>query len=332
MSPPHPAPPPDPALPALQTALDEEAVAALLSRRVPFLRDGRARLERVALGSVNYRPGRTARVGYVLLVDDAATGERRHLPAHAFMGERGRRWHERICGPHRQRHGGPARGSSARVPELGGTVHVFPSDPRLPQLARAMESMTWDRELRKAWSVAARPRLVSVRMERYRGGDRALFRLLRVGRGTALWAKVLPRARAVRQFEIDRVLQAAALPVPRTVARITSLQAIVREEVPGTRLSTMSAEGVFIEALPAVGESLLRIHRSVPALRVLAVSGSAVGQADEAAHRLGAAPRPPGRPDRSPEAGSRGGSGSRGSVGTERSITDLVHMAGLTAM
>lgn len=292
MSPSCPAPPPDPALPALQAALDEEAVAELLSRRIPFLRDGRARLERVVLGSVNYRPGRTARVGYALLVNDPETGERRRLAAHAFMGERARplrrRWSDRVRGQLLERSDArPARGWSASVPELRGTAHVFPSDPRLPQLARAMETKTWERELRRAWSVSRRPELVSVVMERYHGGDRAVLRLLSPAPAPALWAKVLPRARAARQFDQDRMLQAADLPIPRTVARIPTLQALVWEEVSGIRLSAMDPEGGFLERLPAVGLSVLRVHGSQAAARAMAVSGSAGGQANGAAHRLG---------------------------------------------
>ena len=230
-----PAPPHDPALPGLPTALDGDAVRTLLA---PHVTDG-CRLVSVRPAYVRYKPGTSCLVQYELDFAGRPGSTLAHVKL--FAGVRAQKlWAKGSLQQLAAQNGSAPLASAAHLPELGAVLHTFPVDPALPALV-----------------AAASP---AAELVRYKPGRKALLRY-----GPA-YAKLYDDERAPLVFAAGRAVEAAGIATAHPLACFPSLRMAVHAEVAGVPLRDLHG-GAFAAGVRAAGEALGALHAiAVPGL------------------------------------------------------------------
>lgn len=265
-----PPPPPDPALPALATALDGAAIGEVLDQHLPDCTAGGLRVESCRPCYVRYKPGTGCLVGYDLTLRETGTGATIALPAHARLYADGRgerlsasRALDRLAERAARRHPGPPAGRVAYLPGLGALVQIYPVDRYLPALVRATSAGKMRRTLGDALphetgrSLALRgPELV-----RYKPGRKALLRYRLPGSEPGvLYGKLHADERGAVLFDAGRALAAAGVPAPAPLAYLADLRLLLHPEVGGRPLTELRGGAEFGRWMAPIAETLGRLH------------------------------------------------------------------------
>jgi hypothetical protein len=221
--------PRDPALPRLGLLLDPDEMTALLARSL-----GRpARLERVRISRVSYKPRERVSVHYRVLVDGRPEDAVARAVAGRSLEARARRpplleLARRVDGR------SPARTPVVYEPAAEALVTWLPLDPRLPALAQPPTQLA--RALRGA-GLQLPPGPAEPRRLSYKPGRRAVL---------GLNGHVLKLYSSARQFEAAATALRGGSAVPRLAtpafgARLTSLRLTAQGAVDGVQVSPLAA-------------------------------------------------------------------------------------------
>jgi hypothetical protein len=279
-----PLPPPDPTLPGPATALDGEAVAALLGERL-----GDAMVLRSCRPSyIRYKPGTSCIVAYRLRLEEDGGGGLVEVPAHLklYGGDRAaRRWAKGAL------HALAARATAwcpqppiarvAHVPELAAILSVYPVDPGLPGLAFAA-SDPGRRDVLRRVGRPVHGTAGGVDLVRSKPRRKALLRY--PSDDGSLWAKLYVDDRAPLVERAGRALAAAGIATPRPLAHLPELRMLVHAEARGTRLRDLRGGPAFAAGAEAAGAAVARMH-------TMSLCGHPVHPWAEEAGRLAAAAR-----------------------------------------
>jgi aminoglycoside phosphotransferase (APT) family kinase protein len=221
-------------LPGLAAALDADLMAEGVARR---LLPPTARVEQATVGTAWWREDGSCSLRYRLLVADGDAA----------------RWVTVLARVHADR--------------AGPTLSVFPHDPDLPTLPRAMEPARVRRLLQAVRPGTAGPgrdagaQAPTVEVVRH---PRAGACVLRYGLGgTGLFGKVYGDASGARAYRSLRALSEAPGPrVPVPVLYAAALRLLVTAALPGVPLVARLRDGVGVEpAVAAAGRALASLHR-----------------------------------------------------------------------
>ncbi|MBA2571020.1 MAG: phosphotransferase [Chloroflexi bacterium] len=272
-----PPPPHDPALPALPTALDGAAMAAIIASHLDDCRSGALELLECRPIYVRYKPGTSCLVQYGLTFR-LSDGSRLETEGGVRLGDRDRT-RELWSGPMlartvartARRHPGPPQPRVALIDELDAVLQLLPVDRQLPALVTLTARPSLRRSLARALTGAdhglhiSRPVVV-----RYRPGRKALVRAqLKTQDRTVLYVKTYADDRASRVAALSTALVERCLPVARLAAVLPDVQGLAHEQAPGTRLADLVDVARFGAASALTGETLARLHAaSMPSMDV----------------------------------------------------------------
>jgi aminoglycoside phosphotransferase (APT) family kinase protein len=261
-----PLPPADPALGGLAVALDGDAVADIVARRLPDCARGELAVESCHPRYIRYKPGTNCVVQYELVL----RGEHAHrIPtlAHARLySDR----HAEVLWASRSLHrlielahglpGLPAA-RAALLPELRGLLEIYPVDRKMPGLLGAASVNTVERLVLAALPEDGDGRaLDGIELVRYKPGRKAVLRYgLRGGRREAVYGRVHADGRGAALLDAGRALVGAAVPTPAPLAYIPDPGLLLIGEAPGRRLADLS-DGEYERWLPTVAEALAALH------------------------------------------------------------------------
>lgn len=265
-----PLPPLDPGLPDLAVALDSEAIADVLRRRLPECRDGSLEVAGCRPSYVRYKPGTSVLVQYAVTFRPAGAtpDELAESTMHGrFVGTRraGETWSRhsfrKLVERTRRRHSGPVRHHAVLASELGVVLQLFPLDRDLPHLTRATARRKAGRLLWSALGIDDRSLKVrGVELVRYRPARKALLRYTLPGSMSAVYAKLYADDRARRVEGVGRALLDVGIPTAEPLAGIPELGALAFAEVPGTRLADLEGSALLGWLAP-VSSALAGLHR-----------------------------------------------------------------------
>jgi aminoglycoside phosphotransferase (APT) family kinase protein len=250
-----PLPPSDHALGGLGVALDADAMAELLSRRLPDCASGDLAVESCHPRYIRYKPGTNCLVQYELALRGEDAGLVRTLAHARLYADRqaevlwaSRSFHRLIEQAHRLP--GPLAARAALLPELKALVEIYPVDRKMPGLLGAA-SLSKDGEGRA---------LDGVELVRYKPGRKAVLRYrLQGDRRRAVYGRVHADGRGAALLKAGRAFVAAGIPTPAPLAYDPELGLLLVEEAAGSRLTDLS-EDEFVHWLPAVAEALAAFH------------------------------------------------------------------------
>jgi aminoglycoside phosphotransferase (APT) family kinase protein len=261
-----PLPPADPALGGLGLALDGDAVADIVARRLPDCARGDLEIESCHPRYIRYKPGTNCVVQYELVL----RGEHAHrIPTlahariysdrHAEVLWASRSLHRLIERAHGLR-GLPAA-RAALLPELKGLLEIYPVDRKMPGLLGAASANTVGRLVVAALSEDGEGRALDrIELVRYKPGRKAVLRYgLRGGRREAVYGRVHADGRGAALLEAGRELVGAAVPTPAPLAYVPDPGLLLIEEAAGERLADLS-DGEYERWLPSVAEALATLH------------------------------------------------------------------------
>jgi aminoglycoside phosphotransferase (APT) family kinase protein len=261
-----PLPPPDPALGGLRIALDGDAMAELLARRLPDCASGKLEVESCRPRYIRYKPGTNCLVQYEL----ALRGEHAHrirVLAHAWLySDRhvggiwaGRPLQHLIERAHRLP--GLPSARAALLPEIKGLLEIYPVDRKMPGLLGAASAATVRQPLLAALSEDGdRYGLEGIELVRYKPGRKAVLRYgLRGGRREAIYGRVHADGRGAALLDAGRAFVAAGVPTPSPLRFVSDLGLLFIEEAHGRRLAELP-EDEYERWLPAVAEALALFH------------------------------------------------------------------------
>jgi Ser/Thr protein kinase RdoA (MazF antagonist) len=265
-----PLPPPDPALPGLQTALSGDAVAEILAQRLPDCATGRFQLESCRPQYIRYKPGTNCLVQYELGIRHQ--GELMSAPAHARLFAdghaeviwSGRTIHRLVAEAHRLVE--PRATRAVLLPELQAIVKVYPVDRKLRGLVQAA-SPTAIRDV----VVAALPGEITspnglqVELVRYKAARKAVLRYrLREAEPAFVYGKVHADGRGASLLRAGRALATAGVETPWPRAYLADLNLLLLAEAPGRPLSDLRdlPPPAFDDWLAPVAAALGAVHRT----------------------------------------------------------------------
>lgn len=277
--------PADPALPGLEIALDPASMRDVFRSELRPLPGRAYEIEDCRLCRLRYRPRERCTVQYALRLIDTPTGRRRDLWVGGMIYPRDRALHASKklwaadLGPP------PSEGWRTFEParylaKLGMLVHVFPFDRRLPMLARVMEEPALVLEAALVADSGPGDRQVEtcqIEPVRYRAGLGAALRCTGRIRDRATGGREARRF-FVKLYRDDgseqtyRTLQALTdqnasgvmgITLPRPVAYVASLGALVEEEIAGESLARRLSDGLdATDAVRGVARALASFHQA----------------------------------------------------------------------
>jgi aminoglycoside phosphotransferase (APT) family kinase protein len=261
-----PLPPPDAALKGLRVALDGDAMAELLARRLPDCASGKLEVESCHPRYIRYKPGTNCLVQYELALRGEHT-QRIRVLAHAWLysdrhvgGIWAGRPLQRLI-EHAHRLPGLPSVRAALLPEIKGLVEIYPVDRKMPGLLGAASPTAVRHPLLAAVSEDGyRAALEEIELVRYKPGRKAVLRYrLQGSRRQAVYGRVHADGRGAALLDAGRAFVAAGVPTPGPLGYVPDLGLLFVEEARGRRLADLS-EGEYERGLPAVAEALAHLH------------------------------------------------------------------------
>jgi aminoglycoside phosphotransferase (APT) family kinase protein len=246
--------PHDPALPALGTALDGEAMQEVLQRRL----GERLELHSCRACYVRYKPRTNALVKYEIRTRDGG----RPLVAHArlFADETAaaifaRRSLRRLV--ERAFESGATEGA-IYLPELPAIVQFYPVDLKLPALTSALSPEHVATALGQAGLDAGLEQHEPPELIRYKPTRKALLRFEHAG--GRLYVKLHADTRGARHMLFGDVLQSAGFPAAAPLLYHPELRMLVHSEQAGTSLRALRRVPDFLGWMEPLAEALARFH------------------------------------------------------------------------
>jgi Ser/Thr protein kinase RdoA (MazF antagonist) len=265
-----PLPPSDPALHALATSLDGDAMAEQLQRNLPDCVQGRLQIRWCRPCYVRYKQRTSCLVQYELGLRDATTGVTIETIAHAKLYGHSygrkiwpRRSTERLVERAARHNPELPTGCAVFLPELRALVQLYPVDRELPGLVSAASSKEMEDELGRAALAQDTSRFEcrDARLIRYKPARKALLRYSLSGASfPAVYGKLHANQRGATLFKAGQELGAAGVSTAQTLAYLPRLRMLVHAEAPGTRLAELRDRAEYFQWMGLTAETLARLH------------------------------------------------------------------------
>lgn len=260
--------PRDAALEALPLAVDPETIMRYLAPHF----GNHVQVRQVKVERFQYKPGRSARITYVVKLRDLATGRRMkqivcgrmETPAviqalHAKM--RQRKWVTPAYGP-----------ALLWLPDLSMLLWGFPNDPKLEGMERIGNPQQF---LELLHTLPAAAQLAAVSCEgtvvKYVPGKRLVMKQVvgdAMGQETVLYTKTFAHERGAAIYDVMRHLydcsrnDSGALTTPEPLGWLASARTLVQRELAGWSAVETLRSDAWQRFMQDVGSGLARIHAS----------------------------------------------------------------------